>query len=55
MGQNEVMVKMILDRWNALNKNFDDTLNSLTDEDLQREIARETVKVYYLLSRMLYA
>ncbi len=55
MGQNEVMVKMILDRWNALNKNFDDTLNSLTDEDLQREIAPGRNRGIYLLGHMVAA
>lgn len=52
MEQNEVMVKMTLDRWNALNKNFDDTLNTLTDDDLQREIAPGRNRGIYLLGHM---
>ncbi|MBS1771410.1 MAG: DinB family protein [Bacteroidetes bacterium] len=52
MEQNEVMVKMVLDRWNALNKNFDDTLNALSDADLQREIAPGRNRGIYLLGHM---
>ncbi len=39
MTTNETMVKMIFDRWYALIKNCDNLLNSLTDEQLQKEIA----------------
>jgi hypothetical protein len=52
MEQNEIMVKMILDRWYALIKNFDTTLNELTDEELQKEIAPGRNRGIYLLGHM---
>lgn len=52
MEQNATMVKMILDRWYALIGNFDATLNDLSDEDLQREIAPGRNRGIYLLGHM---
>lgn len=46
------MVKMVLDRWYALIKIFDDILNSITDEKLQREIAPGKNRGIYLLEHI---
>lgn len=52
MEQNQVMVKMLTDRWFALIKNFNNTFNALNDEDLQREIAPGRNRGIYLLGHM---
>jgi len=52
MEQNATMVKMLLDRWYALIKNFDTTFAELSDEDLQREIAPGRNRGIYLLGHM---
>lgn len=52
MKQNEAMVKMVLDRWFALVKDFDTTLNVLTDDDLNREIVSGKNRGIYLLGHM---
>lgn len=52
MEQNQIMVKMVLDRWFSLVRNFDTTLNALTDEDLDREIAPGRNRGIYLLGHM---
>ena len=43
---------MVLDRWYALIKIFDDILNSITDEKLQREIAPGKNRGIYLLEHI---
>jgi hypothetical protein len=53
MPTTETMVKMILDRWYASIKNFDDLLNSLTDEQLQKEIAQKRNRGVYLLGHLI--
>jgi hypothetical protein len=52
METNQVFVKMILDRWYALIKNFENTLNGLTDEQLEKEISPGRNRGIYLLGHM---
>lgn len=47
------MVKMVFDRWNALNNQFDTILASLTDEQLQREIAPGKNRGIYILGHLI--
>lgn len=53
MNTTEITLKMVFDRWNALLKNFDNTLNELTDEQLQHEIAPGKNRGIYLLGHMI--
>ncbi|WP_257669732.1 DinB family protein [Parapedobacter tibetensis] len=53
MTTTETTVKMILDRWNASIKNFGDLLNSLTDEQLQKEIAPKRNRGVYLIGHLI--
>ena len=53
MNTNEIMIKMILDRWNASIKNCDTLLASLTDEQLQKEIAPGKNRGVYLLGHLI--
>ncbi len=53
MTQTEIFLKMTFDRWNASIKNFDTLLNSLTDEDLQREIAPGKNRGIYLVGHLI--
>lgn len=53
MNSNQVMVKMILDRWYAQIKNFDTTLTSITDEQLLKEIAPGKNRGIYLLGHLI--
>jgi hypothetical protein len=53
MNSTQTMVKMISDRWNALIKQFDTILDSLTDEQLQREIAPGKNRGIYLLGHLI--
>ncbi|MFM6924670.1 MAG: hypothetical protein ACKOU7_04155 [Ferruginibacter sp.] len=52
MNTTETTLKMVFDRWYALVKNFDDTLHTLTDEQLQQEIAPGKNRGIYLLGHM---
>ena len=52
MNTTETTLKMIFDRWYALLKNFDTSLNALTDEQLQHEIAPGKNRGIYLLGHM---
>ena len=49
MNSTETTLKMIFDRWYALLKKFDASLNALTDEQLQHEIAPGKNRGIYLL------
>ncbi len=49
----EITVKMLFDRWNASIKNFDTLLSSLTDEQLQREIAPGKNRGVYILGHLI--
>ncbi len=53
MNTTETTLKMIFDRWYALLENFDTTLNALTDEQLQHEIAPGKNRGIYLLGHMI--
>lgn len=39
MKGNELLVKMVFDRWNSLIQNCDTLIDSLSDDQLLREIA----------------
>src|SRR6266496_2591968 len=52
MKADQIMVKMVLDRWHSLIKNFDAILNSITDEQLQKEIAPNKNRGTYLLGHL---
>lgn len=53
MKSDQVMVKMTLDRWYAQIKNVDALLNSMTDEQLQNEIAPGKNRGIYLLGHLI--
>ena len=53
MTTSETMVKMVLDRWYASIKNCDTLLNSLNDEQLQKEIAPGKNRGIYLLGHLI--
>ncbi len=52
MATNEIIVKMVLDRWWSLIKEFDLILSSLTDEQLQKDIVPGKNRGVYLLGHM---
>jgi len=52
MNQTQVMVKMILDRWQSLNKEFNTALDAMSDEQLQKEIAPGKNRGIWLLGHM---
>ena len=53
MTTTEIAVKMIFDRWNASLGNFDTLLNTLSDEQLQNEIAPGKNRGIYLLGHLI--
>ena len=53
MTQTEIFLKMTFDRWNASVKSFDTLISSLTDDDLQREIAPGKNRGIYLLGHLI--
>jgi hypothetical protein len=53
MNSNETMVKMVFDRWYALIQKFDTILNSLTYDQLQKEIAPGKNRGIYLLGHLI--
>ena len=53
MNTDQLIVKMISDRWHALIKNFDTVLDALSDEDLQKEIAPGKNRGIYLLGHLI--
>lgn len=52
MNTTSLLIKMIFDRWNASVQNFDKLLQSLSDEELQREIAPGRNRGTYLLGHL---
>jgi hypothetical protein len=52
MKSNQVLIKMVLDRWYAQIKHFETVLGSLTDEQLQFEIAPTKNRGIYLLGHL---
>ncbi len=53
MSSEQIMVKMIFDRWHSLIKNFDTVLDSLTDEQLEKEISPNKNRGIYLLGHLI--
>ena len=53
MSSNQTIIKIIFDRWNASLKNFDTLLNSLSDDQLQKEIAPGKNRGIYLLGHLI--
>lgn len=53
MTTTEIILKMTFDRWNASIKNCDALLNSLSDEQLQKEIAPNKNRGTYLLGHLI--
>ena len=53
MTNTEISVRMIMDRWNASLKSFDNNLQAVSDEDLQREIAPGKNRGIYLLGHLI--
>jgi len=52
MTTTQTMIKMTFDRWNQLIKSFDETLQSFTDEQLQRKISPGKNRGIYLLGHL---
>ena len=52
VNANEIMIKMVLDRWQALIKNFDTVLDLLTDDQLQKEVSPNKNRGIYLLGHL---
>jgi hypothetical protein len=53
MNTEQTMIKIITDRWFGAIKNFESTLNLLTDELLQNEIAPGKNRGIYLLGHLI--
>lgn len=53
MNSNPIMIKMVFDRWYALIKNVDTILDSITDEQLQKEIAPTKNRGTYVLGHLI--
>jgi len=53
MNSDQTMLKMIFDRWDGSIKNCDTLVNSLTDEQLQKEIAPGKNRGVYLLGHLI--
>jgi hypothetical protein len=52
VNANEIMIKMVLDRWFTLIKNFDTVLDLFTDEQMQKEISPNKNRGIYLLGHL---
>jgi hypothetical protein len=52
MNSNQLLVKMVLDRWNAQLKQMDELLATVTDEQLQKEIAPGKNRGIYLVGHL---
>jgi hypothetical protein len=53
MNSTQTIVKMVFDRWNASIKNWDSLLNSITDEQLQKEISAGKNRGIYILGHLI--
>ncbi|MGK4568088.1 DinB family protein [Flavobacterium sp. 3HN19-14] len=53
MTTNQLIIKMVLDRWYGALKNCDNHINSLTDEKLMKEIAPGKNRGIYLLGHLI--
>ena len=52
MTSNQVIVKMNFDRWYALVRNFNASLEALTDDQVEHEIAPGRNRRIYLLGHL---
>jgi hypothetical protein len=52
MATIDTMIKMVFDRWQGAIKNFDSILNTLSDDQLQKEIAPGKNRGVYLLGHL---
>lgn len=52
MESNQIMVKMVLDRWYSLLKVFDTILDSVSDEKLQKEVSPGKNRGIYLFGHL---
>ncbi len=53
MNTNQTMVKMVLDRWDGSITNFNKIMDSLSNEQLQKEIAPSKNRGIYLLGHLI--
>ena len=53
MEANQIMVKMVLDRWYSLLKVFDTILDSVSDEQLLKEVAPGKNRAIYLFGHLI--
>jgi hypothetical protein len=53
MENNQLFVKMVFDRWNTLLKNCDTLIDTLSDEQLMKEIATGKNRGIYLLGHLI--
>jgi hypothetical protein len=53
MTTTDLLVKMIIDRWNGSIENLNKNLNALTDEQLQKEVAPGKNRGTYLLGHLI--
>ena len=53
MNSNQTLIKMVFDRWNSSLASYDKLLNSLTDEQLQKEIAPNKNRGVYLIGHLI--
>lgn len=53
MTTNQLIVKMLMDRWTTSVKNCDDLLNSINDEQLQREVSPGKNRGVYILGHLI--
>src|SRR6478609_6899746 len=53
MNSTQLIIKMVFDRWNASLASFDKLLNSLSDEQLQKEVAPTKNRGIYLLGHLI--
>ena len=53
MNSNQTLIKMVFDRWNSSLASYDKLLNSLADEQLQKEIAPNKNRGVYLIGHLI--
>jgi hypothetical protein len=53
MEAKQIMVKMVLDRWYSLLKVFDTILDSVSDEQLQKEVSKGKNRGIYLFGHLI--
>ena len=53
MASTDLFVKMVIDRWNGSIVNFNKVLHSLSDDQLQKEIAPNKNRGTYLLGHLI--